>query len=88
VVQLHAPTTLLPGRDPTVPGYEAGLAPESIWTLWRREQYFALAGNRTTIRYHRVGVTFCLHLQGRERNDGTPTINMGISGAAFDTVSG
>jgi hypothetical protein len=28
---------------------EAGVASEEVWTLWRRDKYFALAGNRTLI---------------------------------------
>jgi hypothetical protein len=33
--QLHAPATLLLGKEPLVPvGYEAGWAPEPVWTRW------------------------------------------------------
>jgi hypothetical protein len=36
--QLHAPTALPPGKDPSVPiGYEAGWTPGPVWTTWRRE---------------------------------------------------
>jgi hypothetical protein len=49
--QLHGPTTLTPGKFPLVPVvYEAGWAPEQVWTLWRREKS-CHTGNRTqTIR--------------------------------------
>jgi hypothetical protein len=46
--QLHAPAALLPEEEPPVPiGYEAGWAPEPIWTRWWREKFPAPAGNRT-----------------------------------------
>jgi hypothetical protein len=33
--QLHALSDLLPGKEPLVPtGYEAGWAPELVWTRW------------------------------------------------------
>jgi hypothetical protein len=32
-------------RDPM--GLESGGAPESVWTLWRRDKSLAPAGNRT-----------------------------------------
>jgi hypothetical protein len=36
--QLHAPAVLPPGKEPPVPiGWEFGLAPEPVWTTWRRE---------------------------------------------------
>jgi hypothetical protein len=36
--QLHSPTTLPPGKEPSVPiGYEFGWTPQSVWTTWRRE---------------------------------------------------
>jgi hypothetical protein len=45
--QFHAPAALTPGIEPPVPiGQEAGWAPESAWTLWRREKS-SIAGNRT-----------------------------------------
>jgi hypothetical protein len=38
------------GKEPLVPiGYEAGWAPESVWTLWNEEKSRASAGNRTAI---------------------------------------
>jgi hypothetical protein len=37
--QLHSTITLPLGKEPTVNvGYEAGWAPKSVWTLWRREK--------------------------------------------------
>jgi hypothetical protein len=34
--QLHVSAGLPPQKEPRVPiGYEAGWAPESVWTLWR-----------------------------------------------------
>jgi hypothetical protein len=39
--QLHAPSALPLGEEPPVPiVYEAGWAPEPVWTLWRREKTF------------------------------------------------
>jgi hypothetical protein len=36
---LHAPTALLPGKEPPVLiGQEARWAPGAVWTLWRREK--------------------------------------------------
>jgi len=33
--QLHASPALFPGKEPLVPvGYEAGWAPELVWTRW------------------------------------------------------
>jgi hypothetical protein len=43
----HAPTALPPKKELSVPfGWETSRAPESIWTLWRREKS-CIAGNRT-----------------------------------------
>jgi len=38
--QLHAPTALPRGKEPPVPiKYEAGWAPEPVWTRWWREKF-------------------------------------------------
>jgi hypothetical protein len=38
--QLYDPDTLTPGEEPVIPtGYESGLAPEGVWTLWDRENF-------------------------------------------------
>jgi hypothetical protein len=38
--QLHAPAALPPGKEPLVPiGWEAGWAPESVRTRYRREKF-------------------------------------------------
>jgi hypothetical protein len=35
---VHPPAALLPGKEALVPiGWEAGWAPEPVWTLWRRK---------------------------------------------------
>jgi len=48
--QLHALPALPPGKVPLVPiEYEAGWAPESVCTLWRRNKSLAIAGNQTPI---------------------------------------
>jgi hypothetical protein len=45
--QPHAPATLLPLKKPPLTGgYEAGRAPEPIWTRWGREKIPAPARNR------------------------------------------
>jgi hypothetical protein len=43
--QLHATAALLQGKEPLVAiGWEAGLTPEPIWLLWRREKSLAMPG--------------------------------------------
>jgi hypothetical protein len=44
--QLHAPAALPPGKDPR---YEAGWAPQPVWTRCLREKFPASAGIRTPI---------------------------------------
>jgi hypothetical protein len=47
--QLHAPSALSPGKEPTGIHWIGGwLDPESVWTLWRREKS-CNAGNRTRV---------------------------------------
>jgi len=42
--QLHAPTALVPGKQPSIPsGYEAVWAAEPVWTWWQREKFPASA---------------------------------------------
>jgi hypothetical protein len=49
--QLQASTALSPRNENPVPvGEEAGLASESVGTLWRREKSLTPAGNRTPCR--------------------------------------
>jgi hypothetical protein len=36
-------------KSPVPIGYEAGWAPEPVWTLKSREKYFASGGNRTPV---------------------------------------
>jgi hypothetical protein len=44
--QLHAPAALPPGKGPPVPIREGDRrAPESVWTLWRKDKS-CTAGNR------------------------------------------
>jgi hypothetical protein len=39
-----------PRKQPPVPiRYEAGWASEPLWTLWGREEYLAVSGNRTPV---------------------------------------
>jgi hypothetical protein len=46
--QLHVPAALTSGKKPPVPiEWEAGLAPETVWTLWSRENSVAPDGNQT-----------------------------------------
>jgi hypothetical protein len=48
-VQLHALAALSPGKEPPAPiGYEAGWAPEPVWTLWREEKSCTIE-NRTRV---------------------------------------
>jgi hypothetical protein len=45
--QLHAPAASPPGKEPPVPiVYEAGWAPEPVWTLRSGEKSLAPAGNQ------------------------------------------
>jgi hypothetical protein len=37
--QLRSPAALPPGKEPPVPiGFEAGWAPEPVWTTWRKDK--------------------------------------------------
>jgi hypothetical protein len=48
--QLHALVGLSPGKTPQLlTGWEAGWAPDSVWTLWSRKQFIFPAGNRTLV---------------------------------------
>jgi hypothetical protein len=50
--QLHVPSALPSGKLPPVRiGYEAGWAPEFVWTLWRRANS-CIAGNWTRADQH------------------------------------
>jgi hypothetical protein len=47
---LYTPASLPPEKEPVVPiGYEAGWAPEPVWTLWSRRKSLAPAKNRTPV---------------------------------------
>jgi len=45
--QLLAPAALPSGKNRVPIAFEAGRAPETVWTLWRREKALAPAGIRT-----------------------------------------
>jgi hypothetical protein len=46
--QLHAPAALPVGKEPPASkGYEAGWAPEPVWTRQKREKSLASCGNYT-----------------------------------------
>jgi hypothetical protein len=46
--QLRASVALPQGKEPSVTvGWEAGWAPEPVWTLWSTEESLTPAGNRT-----------------------------------------
>jgi len=41
---------LFPGKEPFDPiNYEAGRTLHVVWRFWRREEYFTVTGNWTTI---------------------------------------
>jgi hypothetical protein len=43
VCQIHSPAALNSSIT-----WEIGWAPETVWTLWSREESFVLAGNRSS----------------------------------------
>jgi hypothetical protein len=46
--QIHASATLTEEKDPSLLFEEAvGWALESVWMVWSKEKYLALAGNQT-----------------------------------------
>jgi len=48
--QLPVGAVVSPGKEPAAPSeQQAGLTPNPVLTLWRREKYLASGGNRTTI---------------------------------------
>jgi hypothetical protein len=43
--QLHDPATFPPKKELPVPsGYDAGWAPEPVWTLWSIDKFIPFAG--------------------------------------------
>jgi len=47
--QLQTPSTLHTVKQPLIPTeQETGLAPDSVWTFWRRQKSLTFAGNQTT----------------------------------------
>jgi hypothetical protein len=45
--QLQAPVVLPPGQNFLVPTEQDSWAPQSVWTLWRKDKCTALAGIQT-----------------------------------------
>jgi hypothetical protein len=46
--QLHAPAALPSGKEPLLPTeYEAGWAPQPVWTRWWRQKFPTPSGSRT-----------------------------------------
>jgi hypothetical protein len=47
VVQLHAPAALPRGKNPRTHWIGVWVAPEPVWTIWTRQQFFDLTGTRS-----------------------------------------
>ena len=64
--ELHALANLPVGKELSIPTeYEAGLAPEPFWTLWRRRYWLALGRNGSTwpcLSAHNVVTTLTMHI--------------------------
>jgi hypothetical protein len=59
--QLHAPSAL-PRKTSLVPNeQDAGRAPDSVWTLWRREKSLVPADNRGSITGQGHCAKLCYH---------------------------
>jgi hypothetical protein len=51
--QFHDPAALPQGKEPPIPvGYEAGWAPEPVWTLWNTEKSCPYPGIEPRLAYN------------------------------------
>jgi hypothetical protein len=50
---VHSPAALPLGKEPLTPiGWEAGWAPEPVWTMRRKEKFFSLPGIESRLPDH------------------------------------